>query len=604
MATPLRDGDPLRIGPYRLAGRLGTGGMGRVFLGRSPGGRLVAVKTVHPELAEDPEFRRRFAAEAAAARKVGGFYTAQVVDADPDADPPWLATAYIPGPSLHRAVADHGPLPAESVAVLGAGLAEGLAAVHACGVVHRDLKPANVVLAEDGPRLIDFGIARALDATSFTRTSTVLGTAAFMSPEQARALPVGPASDVFSLGCVLAFAATGHSPFGQGPAHAVAYRIVHEAPDLGGVPTTLAALVAGCLAKEPDDRPGVGGVLEELAALTASLPAPAHERWLPEELTRVVAARRTLALTAVVPAADASEEAAPAVGTPAGGVPEGDAPAERATRGSPPAGPVPEPVPEPGDHRGTAPRPPGPDGRTAPLLVHERRRARGEAPPRPARPEQTAVHWMLALFALAAAVAVVHQLVVAAETGVELSGHAYAAAREPWGWRTFALALWGVQIALGAGLVVSWLAWFLRVRTLAESFAPGRLRYRPRMAVLGWFVPVGNLWLPKQIADDVWHASSPADRGGRPAPAGAVHLWWALWLPALATWPLFWTPWALMIEERHGIGDFGSIEVYEFEFLPMAWAALAAHALAVPAAIAAAVFVRRLTDMQAARLGG
>ncbi|XKK37183.1 serine/threonine protein kinase [Nocardiopsis sp. ARC36] len=341
MATPLRDGDPLRIGPYRLAGRLGTGGMGRVFLGRSPGGRLVAVKTVHPELAEDPEFRRRFAAEATAARKVGGFYTAQVVDADPDADPPWLATAYIPGPSLHRAVADHGPLPAESVAVLGAGLAEGLAAVHACGVVHRDLKPANVVLAEDGPRLIDFGIARALDATSFTRTSTVLGTAAFMSPEQARALPVGPASDVFSLGCVLAFAATGRSPFGQGPAHAVAYRIVHEAPDLGGVPTTLAALVAGCLAKEPDDRPGVGGALEELAALTASLPAPVHERWLPEELTRVVAARRTLALTAVVPEADTPEEAAPAMGTPAmgtpaGGVPEGTPRPEESREGTPP----------------------------------------------------------------------------------------------------------------------------------------------------------------------------------------------------------------------------------------------------------------------------
>ncbi|MFJ9557320.1 DUF4328 domain-containing protein [Nocardiopsis sp. NPDC101807] len=629
MATPLRDGDPLRIGPYRLVGRLGTGGMGRVFLGRSPGGRLVAVKTVHPELAEDPEFRRRFAAEATAARKVGGFYTAQVVDADPDADPPWLATAYIPGPSLHRAVADHGPLPAESVAVLGAGLAEGLAAVHACGVVHRDLKPANVVLAEDGPRLIDFGIARALDATSFTRTSTVLGTAAFMSPEQARALPVGPASDVFSLGCVLAFAATGRSPFGQGPAHAVAYRIVHEAPDLSGVPTTLAALVAGCLAKGPDDRPGVGGVLEELAALTASLPAPAHERWLPEELTRVVAARRTLALTAVVPASDPPQEAARTGGDPGGdaleanppqeaaparGVPHGDAaPGERAARAGRPAGTLPEPVPASGGHRGTAPDPPGapprggpvgPAGPPAPLLVHERRRARGEAPPRPPRGEQAAVHWLLVLFALAAAVAVVHQLVVAAESGVELSGHAYAASRGPWGWRTFALALWYVQIALGAGLMAAWTVWFLRVRTLAESFAPGRLRYRPRMAVLGWFVPVGNLWLPKQIADDVWHASSPADQGGRTAPAGVVHLWWALWLPALATWPLFWTPWALMIEERHGIGDFGSIEVYEFEFLPMAWAALAAHAVAVPAAITAAVFVRRLTDMQAARLGG
>ncbi|MEU8108689.1 protein kinase [Nonomuraea muscovyensis] len=210
MTTPLRDGDPAQIGPYRIHARLGGGGMGQVFLGRSPGGRTVAVKIVRSDLADDAGFRRRFADEVKAARKVGGFYTAPVVDADPDGNPPWLATAYIPGPTLHQAVADHGPLPMESVAVLGAGLAEGLDAIHAQNVVHRDLKPANVILTSDGPRLIDFGIARALDATSHTRTSTVLGTAAFMSPEQATVQTVGSASDVFSLGCcarvrVLAF---------------------------------------------------------------------------------------------------------------------------------------------------------------------------------------------------------------------------------------------------------------------------------------------------------------------------------------------------------------------------------------------------------------
>jgi serine/threonine protein kinase len=218
MADPLREGDPTRVGPYRLYGRLGQGGMGQVFLGLSRGGLVVAVKIARPELAGDEQFRHRFGAEVAAARKVGGFYTAHVVDADPDADPPWLASACIAGPSLHRAVVDHGPLPSESVAALGAGLAEGLAAVHMCGLVHRDLKPANVILAHDGPRLIDFGIARALDATSYTQTATVLGTAAFMSPEQATARPAGPESDVFSLGCVLAFAATGRSPFGEGRA--------------------------------------------------------------------------------------------------------------------------------------------------------------------------------------------------------------------------------------------------------------------------------------------------------------------------------------------------------------------------------------------------
>lgn len=301
MPDPLREGDPARVGPYRLYGRLGQGGMGQVFLGRSRGGHAVAVKVARPELAGDEQFRRRFAAEVAAARKVGGFYTAHVVDADPDADPPWLASAYIAGPSLHRAVADHGPLPAESVAALGAGLAEGLAAVHACGLVHRDLKPANVILAQDGPRLIDFGIARALDATSYTQTSAVLGTAAFMSPEQATARPAGPESDVFSLGCVLAFAATGRSPFGEGPGHAVIYRIVHAEPDLAGVPEPLAGLVAACLAKDPAARPSTSRILEGLAGPPPPDGDGAGRGWLPEAVTEVVTRHRTRVATLLEP---------------------------------------------------------------------------------------------------------------------------------------------------------------------------------------------------------------------------------------------------------------------------------------------------------------
>ncbi|MEV5574826.1 serine/threonine-protein kinase [Spirillospora sp. NPDC052269] len=272
----LRAADPRQVGPYTLEARLGGGGMGQVFLGRSRGGRRVAVKVVRPDLADDPEFRRRFAAEITAARRVGGFHTAQVVDAAPDADPPWMATAYIPGPSLHQAIRDGGPLPAPALGELAAGLAEGLLAVHACDLVHRDLKPGNVILAEDGPRLIDFGIARALDATSATRTHAVLGTPAYMSPEQARGLRVGPESDVFALGAVLAFAGTGRAPFGTGHPDALVYRIVHAEPELSGLASHLVPLVTACLAKDPGDRPDLAHVLDRVAgpAPTAVAPVP------------------------------------------------------------------------------------------------------------------------------------------------------------------------------------------------------------------------------------------------------------------------------------------------------------------------------------------
>ena len=212
----LQPADPRWIGPYRLEGRLGSGGMGRVYLGRSPGGRRVAIKVIRPDLAENPDFRARFAREASAARKVSGIFIAPVVDADLDGPVPWLATSYIAGPSLIDAIAAHGPLPAASLLRLAAGLAEGLAAFHSAGVVHRDLKPSNVLLAEDGPRLIDFGISWSMEASAITRTGIVVGSPGFMSPEQAEGRPVGPSSDIFSLGAVLTFAATGEGPFGEG----------------------------------------------------------------------------------------------------------------------------------------------------------------------------------------------------------------------------------------------------------------------------------------------------------------------------------------------------------------------------------------------------
>ncbi len=283
---PLQAGDPKRVGRYRLLARLGAGGMGRVYLGRSKGGRPVAVKVIHPHLAEDPEFRRRFEQEVAAARRVGGIHTVHVVDADTGADPPWLVTDYIAGPSLQEAVAAHGAFSEEAVAGLGAGLAEGLTAIHERNVVHRDLKPGNVLLAQDGPRIIDFGIARALDAASQTTRTSVVGTPGFMSPEQLRGREVGQASDVFCLAAVLAFAATGRRPFGDGPIEALGYRVVNEDPDLTGVPESLLPLVEAGLAKDPDDRPALDAFLDRCAALVHG-----EEATLPEPVTTMIATR-------------------------------------------------------------------------------------------------------------------------------------------------------------------------------------------------------------------------------------------------------------------------------------------------------------------------
>ena len=263
---PLAAGDPRQVGTYRLRARLGAGGMGQVFLGYSPGGRAVAVKVIHRELAHDQAFRIRFRREVAAARAVSGAYTAPVTAAGPDDDPPWLATAFVPGPSLAEAVAAAGPLPRASVWRLAAGLVEALQAVHACGLVHRDLKPANVLLAIDGPRVIDFGISRALESTAMTSTGQIVGTPSFMSPEQAAGGRVGPASDVFSFGCVIVFAATGAGPFGNGPHASTLYRIVHAAPALAEVPGGLRELAAACLAKAPADRLTLPALVDAIAA--------------------------------------------------------------------------------------------------------------------------------------------------------------------------------------------------------------------------------------------------------------------------------------------------------------------------------------------------
>ena len=280
MMHELQPTDPQLIGPYRLRGRLGAGGMGQVFLGLSAGGRPVAVKVVRPHLATDPEFRERFRREIAVARKVSGVYTSPVIDADVDGPLPWLATAYVEGPSLADAVSEHGPLPPRSVLALAAGLAEGLSAIHAAGVVHRDLKPANVLLAEDGPRVIDFGISRAAEASALTSTGLVVGSPGFMSPEQAEGREVGLASDIFSLGAVLTFAATGQGPFGTGSTPALVYRVVYSPPNLDNLPAGIRPLIERCLAKDPAQRPTAAQLLAEAGA------ARLTTAWLPEPVTR------------------------------------------------------------------------------------------------------------------------------------------------------------------------------------------------------------------------------------------------------------------------------------------------------------------------------
>ncbi|SEC74446.1 bifunctional serine/threonine-protein kinase/ABC transporter substrate-binding protein [Streptomyces sp. TLI_105] len=296
---PLRKADPSTIAGYRLLGRLGAGGMGVVYLARSTGGALAALKLIRAEHAADPGFRERFRREARAAERITGRWVVRVLGADPEAREPWLATEYVPGPSLAEAVGLHGALPETTVRALGARLADALTDMHEAGLVHRDVKPGNVLLALDGPRLIDFGIARTAGATALTATDAMIGTPGFLAPEQARVAgsgEVGPAADVFSLGCVLAYALTGERPFGTGAVAAVVYRTVHEEPDLAEVPDTILPLVTACLAKDPADRPTAAEVREALGRADG----PAGD-WLPDGLPALIGRRSSRVLDLPVP---------------------------------------------------------------------------------------------------------------------------------------------------------------------------------------------------------------------------------------------------------------------------------------------------------------
>ncbi|MFJ5808956.1 PQQ-binding-like beta-propeller repeat protein [Streptomyces sp. NPDC093093] len=321
MVEQLTQHDPRRIGPFEVLGRLGAGGMGLVYLARSASGRRVAIKTVRTELAEDQLFRVRFTREVEAARAVSGFYTAAVVDADPRAAVPWLATAYVPAPSLEEIVNECGPMPAQAVRWLAAGIAEALQSIHGAGLVHRDLKPSNVLVVEDGPRVIDFGIASGVSNTRLTMTNVAVGTPAYMSPEQAKdSRSVKGASDVFSLGSTLVFAATGHPPYhGANPVETV-FMLLREGPNLEGLPDELRPLIESCMQMEAGRRPSPADLQAQLAPhlFDGDDDSGTASAWLPGRAVAMIEARRAGLRTAAVPSGR-SAPGRPAPGRPAAG---------------------------------------------------------------------------------------------------------------------------------------------------------------------------------------------------------------------------------------------------------------------------------------------
>ncbi|GAA3967026.1 hypothetical protein GCM10022384_18170 [Streptomyces marokkonensis] len=384
----LGGGDPRQIGGYRLLARLGAGGMGQVYLARSDRGRTVAVKLVREELAAREEFRARFRQEVQAARRVGGYWTAPVLDADTEAAIPWVATGYVAGPSLQQVVGhDHGALPERSVRTLGAGLAHALRDIHAAGIVHRDLKPSNVLVTIDGPRVIDFGIARALETVTdggLTRTGALVGSPGFMAPEQVRGDRVTPACDVFCLGSILAYAATGALPFGTADSgvHALMFRIAQEEPDLDGVPEGIADLVRDCLKKDPAARPALAEVLERTGARDTVADGRSRDPWLPGALVAQLGRHAVRLLDTENPESPgAGGAAADAVaGTAAGAGPKPDAPNPPSAAPSAAPSSEREPAAATPDDGPPPPREPGSGG--APLN-HLPTLVAGQSPPTP-----------------------------------------------------------------------------------------------------------------------------------------------------------------------------------------------------------------------------
>ncbi|WP_338897641.1 PQQ-binding-like beta-propeller repeat protein [Streptomyces sp. TG1A-60] len=411
MVDQLTQHDPRRIGPFEVLGRLGAGGMGLVYLARSASGRRVAIKTVRTELAEDQLFRVRFTREVEAARAVSGFYTAAVVDADPRAAVPWLATAYVPAPSLEEIVNDCGPMPVQAVRWFAAGVAEALQSIHGAGLVHRDLKPSNVLVVEDGPRVIDFGIASGVSNTRLTMTNVAVGTPAYMSPEQAKdSRSVTGASDVFSLGSMLVFAATGHAPFhGANPVETV-FMLLREGPDLSGLPDELRPLIESCMQMDPTARPNPADLQAQLAPHlfgSGSDDSGTASAWLPEKAVSLIETRRG---GRPAPKQQSSGGRGGATGRPTAPVPPpppsyDPAPVPPVSPGAPDTGPVRlaggqvpiGPGPRVADARAAAVQAPPPEAGLAASWSRPRAGVNGADPapavPAPPAPEPAASGW-------------------------------------------------------------------------------------------------------------------------------------------------------------------------------------------------------------------
>ncbi|MEW2556229.1 protein kinase [Streptomyces zhihengii] len=570
----------MRVAGYRLLGRLGEGGMGVVYLARSRRGRMVAVKSIRPELAARPDFRLRFAEEVSIAKRVGGEWTAAVLDADPLAEHPWVATAYVPGPTLAEVVDRHGPLPERSVHGLASGLCDALADIHAAGLVHRDLKPSNIMVTIDGLKVIDFGIVRALDGPThggLTSSGAIVGSPGFMAPEQVRGERLTTACDIFALGAVLAFASSGRLPFvaPDGGAHALMFRVVNDEPDLTGVPEPLLPLIRDCLAKDPAARPALDALRSreetQFRHLGPWLPAPVLAR-LGRDAAELLAHEDpgTTADAGAPPRLPASAEQRETL----------TAPGDRSALATAPVT-TPDRSASAGRTAGTGPAPP----RT---LAEERNGGNGP------HPTTVAVYMTLALFALAALAATISQLQMFGQT----FERDYNNDHDAYVWGT-------VQACTAVALGVAWLLWCAHVRAVAERFTPGRLRYRPGMAVLSWLIPLGNLYLPKQIANDVWHASSPPAPGGGMAPAARLHIWWYLWLPTALTAPLFWYwgafEWAT-VDNFYQSGRGPDLRwTWAYDPGLNGWTALVLRLLVIPTTVATGLYVARLSALQQAR---
>ncbi|SCK25229.1 Serine/threonine protein kinase [Streptomyces sp. WMMB 714] len=611
----LSAGDPRSIGGFRLLGTLGEGGMGRVYLARSKRGRTVAVKVVKSELARQSDFRRRFAQEITAARRVGEAWTAPVLEADTEAETPWVATGYIAGPSLAQVVDEqYGPLPEKSVSALASGLVRALQEIHNAGLVHRDLKPSNILITIDGPRVIDFGIARALDsavqsAGGLTSTGALVGSPGFMSPEQVRGQQVTPASDIFCLGAVLAYAATGRMPFGTADSgvHALLFRIASEEPDLTGLSGELHDMVAACLRKDPAHRPA----LEELAKRTEDELAGA---WLPGEVLAQLGRHAVQLLdsedpdteTGAIPVADAGAAAGTTAAPASSHTPPASPSAAPAPQGvygpstpppgayGPPASAPYQPQPQPWQQQ------PGPGA----FRQNNGVPAAGPGTPPPPGPGQRRAmsprklgNAVIVFLGLSLVVDVIgmflHGMVSSAlEDSASVTGGT-AGLRQVDGFVALKGATMTLEVINGLvviPLIVLWTMWFWRARVNAEIFSPGRVRYPAGTAAAAWFLPVCNLFIPKQVLNDVWAASNQSPQwygqGPRPAPRRAlVQWWWLLWLCCFfAGGAASWDSWYNMADLDGG-QDIVSLVLF-------------AEFVGIPAAVLAILLVNRLTALQ------